>query len=223
MVSEEESEGAFRALAAFLRDNDLTGYLAETETALRGAQASTVEGIVAERLFTPELLGAALSVRALVGRLNDVVHASVIALVLPRILEPGETITKRPSLGAGNDKLRPYDLETDKRVAEFKVAQWKGADTMRKRHVFGDLVHLALDPSDRRAQLYTVGPRPAHYLRGSKATAGWAMGRLAPSLRARFKEAFGPPEQVSIADFTNGPARHVELIDLTAIIPGLAE
>ena len=97
-----------------------------------------------------ELLAAALTVRSQVGRLNDVIHACTIALALPHILEPGEQIAVRPSLGAGNDASRPFDLETDRRVAEFKVAQWKGKDTMRKRTLVSDLVHWSTWPSTTR-------------------------------------------------------------------------
>ena len=65
----------------------------------------------------------------------------------------------RPSLAAGNDPTRPFDVETDRRVAEFKVGIWSGTgtDAMRKRTVFHDLVNLAADTSGRRAELYVAG------------------------------------------------------------------
>jgi hypothetical protein len=108
-----------------------------------------------------------------VGRLNDLVHAATITLTLPLILEPGERLTNRPSLAAGNDPTRPFDVETDRRVAEFKVEIWSGngTDAMRKRTVFHDLVHLAADTSDRRAELYVVGPQPVRFLLRSRTTA----------------------------------------------------
>ena len=42
------------------------------------------------------------------------------------MLEPGERLANRPSLAAGNDPSRTFDLETDRRVAEFKLAIWNG-------------------------------------------------------------------------------------------------
>lgn len=155
---------SFATLSRFLTDHDLTAHLAAAEAAFHHAGSATSRAVTIEYGFSDDLLDAALAVRAHVGRLNDVIHATVIARVLPAILEEGEVVVRRPSLGAGNDRSRPFDLETDRRIAEFKVAQWKGADTMRKRGVVSDLVHLALDESGRRAQLFVVGALPVRFL-----------------------------------------------------------
>ncbi|MDX6319012.1 MAG: hypothetical protein QOD35_2412 [Nocardioidaceae bacterium] len=92
------------------------------------------------------------------------------------LLRPSDQLAKRPSPAAGNDPTRPFDLETDRRIAEFKLAVWSasGSDAMRKRGVFKDLVHLAADDSGRRAELYLAGPKPLRFLRGSRSTAAWA-------------------------------------------------
>lgn len=92
---------------------------------------------------------------------------------------------------------------------------------MRKRGVFADLVHLALDESDRRAQLYVVGDLPARFLRTSAAKASWALGRSSPHTRARFVERFDPHGELSVAEFTSGPAAHIELVDLRTLVPEL--
>lgn len=147
-------------------------------------------------------------------------HASAISLALPRILEPGERLTNRPSLAAGNDPTRPFDLETDRRVAEFKVGIWSGSgtDAMRKRAVFHDLVNLAADTSGRRAELYVAGSQPLRFLRGSRSTVGWALNRGAVSARQLFLERFGNLE-TTVREFTIGPARHVQIIDLAQLLP----
>ncbi|MEU5761285.1 hypothetical protein [Nocardia sp. NPDC047648] len=142
--------------------------------------------------FSDDLLDAALAVRAHVGRLNDVIHAAVIARVLPAILEEGEVVVQRPSLGAGNDRSRPFDLETNRRIAEFEVAQRKGADAMRERGIASDLVHLALDESGRHAQLFVVGALPVRFLQRSTSTIAWALARSSPHTRTRFDQRFGP-------------------------------
>ena len=157
--------------------------------------------------------------RTRVGRLNDVIHATVIARVLPQILLAGETLTNRPSLGAGNDPSRPYDVETSYRIAEFKISQWKGHDTTRQQFLFADLVNLALDDSGRLAQLFVVGPRPQKFLTTSKASAVGTLGRSSPATRRRFQDRFEPPEGFSVADFTAGPARHIQIIDLATYLP----
>ncbi|WP_158726423.1 hypothetical protein [Tomitella fengzijianii] len=214
--------GAFAILSAYLAEHTLTGQIADAEAAFSGADAETTRQIVEEYLFSEDLLDAALEVRTQVGRLNDVIHATSIARVLPLILEPGERIAARPSLGAGNDPSRPFDLETDRRIAEFKIAQWKGADTMRKRGVFKDLVHLALDGSGRRAELYIVGAAPERFLSSSAASAEWALNRSGPRIRQRFRETYGDRAAMTVAEFRRGPGAHVTIVDLASLLPSLA-
>lgn len=70
--------------------------------------------------MSEELLRSAFYARAEFGRINDLIHAAAIALALPHLLATGEVL-KRPSLAAGNDPSRPFDVETDRRVAEFNL------------------------------------------------------------------------------------------------------
>ena len=212
---------SFSTLLDFLTTNQLTEHLSSAESAFAGSDTIGCADIVERFHFSEDLLDAALAVRQHVGRLNDVIHATVIARCLPLILEPGETVRARPSLGAGNDPSRPFDVETDRRIAEFKVSQWKGADTMRKRGVFADLVHLALDPTERRAQMFVVGALPKKFLVASRSTAEWALGRSSPHTRHRFEEKFGPAGQFTVAEFTAGPAAHIEIIDIATLVPSL--
>ncbi|APE38278.1 hypothetical protein BOX37_12615 [Nocardia mangyaensis] len=218
----DELAGSFATLSRFLADHDLTAHLAAAEADLQHAGSEASRDVTTRYGFSDDLLDAALAVRAHVGRLNDVIHATVIARVLPAILEEGEAVIRRPSLGAGNDPSRPFDLETDRRIAEFKVAQWKGADTMRKRGVVSDLVHLALDESGRRAQLFVVGALPVKFLTASKSTIAWALGRSSPHTRARFEQHFGPASDFTVADFVRVHGRRIELVDLAALVPSLA-
>jgi hypothetical protein len=157
-------------------------------------------------------------VRRDLGRLNDLVHAAAISLALPLILGPGERLANRPSLAAGNDPTRLFDVETNMRVAEFKLSLWSGTDAMRKRGVFHDLVHLAADGSGRRPELYVAGALPLRFLRGSRSTARWALNRGADSTRDLFLDRFGSLD-TSIRDFTAGPASHVRLVDLADVLP----
>jgi hypothetical protein len=159
---------AFARLAEFLADDRLTAVVASAEQALPGTGAQEASEVARSAGFEPALLEAALLIRRHLGRLNDLVHASAISLALPIILEDGERLTNRPSLAAGNDPTRPFDLETDRRVAEFKVGIWSGSgtDAMRKRAVFHDLVNLAADTSGRRVELYVAGSQPLRFLSG---------------------------------------------------------
>ncbi|WP_436776620.1 PE-PGRS family protein [Yinghuangia sp. YIM S09857] len=179
--------------------------------------AATVGTVSADAAIDADLLAAAFTVREAFGRVNDVIHATAIASALPRILDPGEAIRKRPSLAAGNDPSRPFDLETDKRVAEFKLARWAGADATRKRATFKDLMMLASDTSGRRAQLFVLGSEPARFLRTTRSTARWAL-KYHTGAASLFEERFGPLSK-AIAEFTRTHAAHVEITDLRGIVP----
>ena len=101
---------------------------------------------------------AAVQTRQKLGRLNDLIHTAGISLILPRLLVKGERLANRPSLAAGNDASRPFDVETDLRIMEFKFGVWQpGLNASRKRAVFHDLVHLAADQSGRRASSSSSG------------------------------------------------------------------
>jgi NTP pyrophosphatase (non-canonical NTP hydrolase) len=199
----------------------LTKRIADLEFALAGLSAADIPATIEAASIDVRLLQSALTARGEFGRLNDLVHAAAICLLLPHILEEGETITVRPSLAAGNDPSRPFDLETDRRIAEFKFSGWKGADGMRKKQTFKDLVNLAADESGRRAELYVVGQQPIHFLRTSKSTAAWALDR-SPAVARLFVERFGPLE-TPVADFTGSAGSRVHLADVTEFVPDLTD
>lgn len=127
----------------------------------------------------------------------------------------GERLVKRPSLAAGNDRERIFDLETNLRIAEFKVAQWKGADSLRQRGLVADLVGLSLDTSGRLRQLYVVGDRPRHFLETSKRTVVSVLTKS--SLRLRQPGLIDPG--TTVADFTRTVG--VEIVDLAPWFPQL--
>jgi hypothetical protein len=63
------------------------------------------------------------------------------------VLEPGEVL-KRPSRAAGNDPGRLFDVETNLRAAEFKLARWtNGGNGGREKDLFKDLVLLTQAPA----------------------------------------------------------------------------
>ena len=124
---------------------------------------------------------------------------------------------KRPSLAAGNDPSRPYDVETDRRIAEFKLARWDGHDAMRKRQVFKDFVQLAADESGRAAELYVLGERPIRFLRTTKSKASWGLDR-SPGVRQLFEARFGSLDQ-PISNFVSGVGSRVAVVNLQERLP----
>lgn len=207
-------------LTEFMGVAPLTDAIAALEKAMDGRKAEDVPSVLADAGVSIDLLSSAFYARARFGRVNDVIHATAIALALPHLLEPNESL-KRPSLAAGNDPSRPFDVETDRRVAEFKLARWDGHDAGRKRQLFKDLVHLAAaDVEGRVAELYVLGTRPAQFLNETTATAAWALNRMADKTKRMFEDRFGSM-LVPIPTFVNGPAAHVRIIDLEQVVPEL--
>lgn len=217
MEDEDDFATALQVLGRFLDRAPLTATISQIEGALEGSDQDEALRVMSEFDVELQLVRDAITVRDRLGRINDVIHATAIMVTLPAILEPGETLVKRPSLAAGNDPSRPFDLETDRRIAEFKLAQWKGKDATRKRQTFKDLVHLAADQSGRKAQLFVLGEKPGRFLRTTIAKAEWGLDR-SPATQTLFAEQFGSLE-MSIAEFTNGPGSAVGVIDLEELLP----
>jgi hypothetical protein len=218
MPADGDLVGALQVLTRFLTAAPLTSAIADLEYELEGRHQEELDGVLDARGLSPELLTAALLVRRHVGRVNDLIHAAAIALSLPKLLAPGETL-RRPSLAAGNDPSRPFDVETDLRVAEFKFARWDGHDAMRKRHVFKDLVHLAAVESGRAAELYVLGARPVRFLRTTRSSVSWALDRF-PATRVLFERRFGSVDK-RIPEFVSGDGARVAIIDLEQRLPAL--
>jgi hypothetical protein len=206
---------AFADLVEFLGAENLTGRVSRLEQQLNGAELATVGD--RDGGMTDELLKAALLVRQHAGRINDLIHATMIVRALPKILEPGECIVRRPSLASGNDPSGKFDLETDRRVAEFKAAGWKGRDTMRKRMLAADLAGLVLGRGKLRAELYVLGRLPIDFLRNSNSTMEWMLGRSSPHLRSAYMQRFGNAA-LTVSQFTRGPAADVALVDLAELL-----
>jgi hypothetical protein len=220
-ISIEEAGQAFATLVAFLRRAPFTGSLDNLEHDLVNIDSTTAPAVTSAAGLNEELLEAALIVRRDVGRVSDVIHATVIALALPKILEPGEVITNRPSLGPGNDKTRPFDLETNRRVAEFKVALWSGGDMMRKRTLTADLVHLALDQSGRRPELWVAGVEPLRFLRSSTSPVGGLLSRSSHHLRDRYHNRYGTAD-IPLRDFVTRHAAHIHHRNIADVLPTVA-
>lgn len=213
--TQEVSLAAYRVLDEFLSANPLTKELAKLEALLLGADRAGAISALAGSGFDDELIDSVLVVRERVGMLDTLLHAAVIAHVIPLILEDGEQVLKRPSLGAGNDPDRIFDLETTHRVAEFKLSSWKGADGMRQRGLFADVVGLSFDESERRRQVYVVGDLPVRFLTEGKRNATKTLSKAA--LRLRGVDAMS--DDMTVAAYTK--LARVEVVDLTKLLPGL--
>lgn len=119
----------------------LTAHISKVEREMKGLRAEQLSAKLADLGIGESVLTAATTLKRVLGQVNVLIHAVGILTSLPEILEPGETISYL-SLGAGNTG-RPFDLETDRRVAEFKFINWRGgAEAIRQNSLFKDLYLL---------------------------------------------------------------------------------
>jgi hypothetical protein len=205
-------------VGSFLERAPLGTTIAELEIALAGCGHTEVSDVNAAHGVTTELLVSAISARDALGKLSDLIHAAAIALALPHILELHETLV-RPSLAAGNTRERVFDVETNRRVAEFKLGRWNGNDSGRQQPTVKDLVRLAAEPSDRRSELYVRGARPVRWLKSTRSTIRQQLRAYQAEL-AVFESKFGD-SNISVASFVAGEAANVRLIDIEAQLPAL--
>ncbi len=206
-----------KILSAFLGRRPIGDAIAQLEATTEHATALEVHAAALAAGVDAQLLAAAVTVRRELGHLGDLIHAAAIMTLLPELLEDGETLVSRPSLSAGEDPGRPFDVETNLRVAEFKFASWTGGDDPRKRELFTDFVRLAADTSGRRPELLVLGPEPPRFLATSRSKVSWALARSPGTLRL-FTERFGDVS-VSVAAFAAGPGARVQVVDMAPILP----
>lgn len=212
---------AIAHLAEFFDGGDLNSRILDLEKDLNTVGAAAAGRVARDANVNADLLEASVQSRRDLGRLNELIHAAGIALACPLILEEGEHITERPCLAAGNDPSRTWDLQTNRRVAEFKFAVWTGSDARRQRTTFKDLVKLALH--DGRAELYVVGHRPVHWLKNTTAKASWGLKDWQP-MQAEFANKLGAldtPISEFVAERLDLPddAGGVRLFDLAEEYP----
>ena len=222
VTSPEQAADAFGLLVKFLRSAPFTRSINQLEHDLENVDRFTAGQVTSAAGLSDQLLSAALIVRRDVGRVSDVIHATVISLALPLILEDGEYLDNRPSLGPGNDPSRPFDLQTNKRVAEFKVSVWSGGDMMRKRGLTADLVHLAMDDSGKRAELWAVGEGPLDFIRTCKSATNSLLARASRHQREKFDDVYGDDASLPLGRFYQKHASEVKLCNLATVLPSVA-
>ncbi|HMF90250.1 MAG TPA: hypothetical protein VKL40_06380 [Candidatus Angelobacter sp.] len=126
---------------------------------------------IAEKLratnINDELLEAARTIKRAAAQIDVVIHTLGILVLLPSILVEGENVQSL-SLGAGTSEERRFDVETDRRVAEFTFIDWRGNDNTRLQKVFKDFYRLAEFETDKLKELWlTDDSHVLKYLRSN--------------------------------------------------------
>lgn len=159
---------AIAAIEKFQGD-DLTESLSTIETDINGWGFEEAKNFCDSREIDESFMASALSVKKIAGQINVIIHAAGILHSLQHILEHGEKV-EYVSLGAGNAG-RDFDLETNRRIAEYKFIDWQGgAESIRQNGVFKDFFELAEKKTEKKKFLYVVGTKyPILFFQGGRA------------------------------------------------------
>lgn len=207
---------AIARLDAFTSGQAPRARVSQLERSVVGLDSESVKRLLAQEMIDDDSLRAAIAIKELAGEVNVLIHALGILLTLGRILEPGEKVIST-SLGAGTGGRR-YDLETDRRIAEFKFTRWRGSDSVRQRELFADFVNLAEVVDPRRRQLFVTGlAMPRKFLATSNRKVKSVCDRR-PEVLDRITAAHGDVYK-TVSDYTAAFQDRVELVDLERVLP----
>jgi hypothetical protein len=197
---------------------DLTGELARIERQLEHRDVAAVPNLLSTRGIDSDLVTAALLLKETAGQIHVLLHAIGILMSLPAILEPEERVL-RMSLGAGNTG-RSFDVETDRRVAEFKFIRWRGgAEAVRQNALFKDFYMLSEASTTKRKVLYLLDlNHPLKFLNGRRSIRS-VMSRNS-KLYQHFAARYGSHVSV-VREYFVLRRGEVELVDLIPLVPSL--
>jgi hypothetical protein len=142
------------------KGSSLKARLSQLEELAVNISMSGSTGFCTEQGIDARLMLSARRVKAAAAQIDEVIHSVGILQSLSQILEPDEQI-EYVSLGAGNTGKK-FDLETNKRVAEFKFIDWQPkSNTIRENGIFKDFYGLAEHETTKKKELYVIG---THYV-----------------------------------------------------------
>ena len=215
--SQPAIDNAIHLLQTF-RGADLTQTIYQIEKSLKGVSAETYSTVLTTSGAKAEVLDAAGLIKHLAGQINVVIHALGILLCLPHILRSGEII-EYVSLGAGNTG-RAFDLETNRRVAEFKFIRWQGGpESIRQNSLFKDFYQMAEHETAKEKFLYVLGTEHGEkFFNGGRALSSVLSRNV--KLRNKFHEKFGDQYR-TVRDYYLPRKGLVVIQDVSPFVPGL--
>lgn len=205
-------------LINFMNSNDLTTRISRLETNLIGANSSWVSKIIPQEEIDTDMLRAALEVKKSISQIDVVIHALGIINALPYILEVDEKV-EYLSLGAGNTG-KNFDVETDRRIAEFKFIKWSGkSDTIRQNTTFKDFFNLAEQKTIKRKYLYILNKEEVLKFFGNNRAIESVLSKD-KATRERFFDLYGNKYN-TVSQYFHDKRNLVEIVDLKDICPGI--
>ena len=140
---------AFNRIYEFNYKTNLTSEFASLEKRLSLKKSNDLQTILESKRVGLDFIQSASIVKKAISQIDVIIHAYGILNLLPTILEQDEII-EYLSLGAGNTG-KDFDLETNKRIAEFKFINWSGSsDTIRQNTTFKDFFSLVEYQTDKQ-------------------------------------------------------------------------
>ncbi len=222
-MSHEKWISALEAFDRF-RDGDLTVRIKQLEDQLCQCTGANCADYLARQDIAAPLFQSAYAIKKAAAQINVAVHAIGILLALPYILRANERIVKL-SLGAGNTG-KPFDLETDQRIAEFKFITWQGGpEVIRQNALFKDFYELAeyehpTNPSIEREMYVTGLDHPRKFFRSQRSLQS-VMSRnskLWENFKRRHQQKFA-----TVREYYEAEGHKVRLKDLTKEVSVLFE
>lgn len=209
-------ELAAKSLQEFYGDSSLTRKISELQSSIANSTGNNIAALLVDQSIGQSVLDAALLLKEVGSQINVVIHAVGIVLALPYLLDSDEIVIYA-SLGAGNTG-KPFDLETDKRVAEFKFINWQGgAESIRQNQLFKDFFYLAEHAGAKRRCLYVFDTQyPLKFFNGRRRLSSVLSHNRA--LRDDFYNRHSDRYRVVSEYFLDNKER-VELIGLRGLIP----
>lgn len=218
---ENDSLNLYRSidmLLNFTNKQDLTTTVAMLEANLNGANTSRVNKIISQENIDPDILKAALVVKKSILQIDVVIHAIGIINSLPYILEEEEKV-EYLSLGAGNTG-RNFDVETNKRIAEFKFINWSGkSDTIRQNTTFKDFFELAEYETNKKKYLYILDKaKVVKFFNNNR-----ALKSVLSKNEATSKHFFSlyDNKYTTVSQYYHDKKNSVDIVDLHDICPNL--
>jgi hypothetical protein len=132
---------------------NLASRVAELEFGLVNLNGREIAARLSTDSIDSTLLQSARSIKRAAAQIDVVLHAVGIVVLLPSLLEDTEKVESL-SLGAGSSEDSRFDLETDRRIAEFTFIEWTGNDNTRLQKVFKDFYRLAEFATAKRKELW---------------------------------------------------------------------
>jgi len=198
---------------------DLTLTLSQIESSLQQEENDKISKLLADYHVHSETLAAAGLIKNLAGQINVMIHALGILLCLSSILEPDEVV-ESVSLGAGNTGKK-FDLETNRRIAEFKFINWQGGpEAIRQNSLFKDFYGLVEYQTIKKKYLYVLGTTiPLRFFNGRRALDSVLSKNV--TLHNEFRNKY--PEYKVVSDYYLPRQKLVTIQDASPWLIGLTE